>query len=304
MDNKLLWQLMQEVWQAIVPAYEPVFDRFCADAGLDHWTFGLLLAALTFEPESSTPAKLQVRGPYTAATAYLERLVFAAEKGYLVETAPETFHLTPWGQAEVERAVVDGRTAMAAADPLPLWAVQPLVRLLDRLIYASLETPPPPDTWSISLSLKLMPAEQPPLPYIEQAISCLFAYRDDAHLAAWQPSGLSATALEVLTLLWRGEADSLETVCRQLQRRGYPCRVYAKAFRELRQRGFLQGGDAAPRLTETGQAFREQVERDSDRYFFAPWGCLSEGEKGWLAEWLPRLRDCLRQVQLTVPSPM
>ena len=36
----------------------------------------------------------------------------------------------------------------------------------------------------------------PPLPYAEQALSCLAAYRDDAHLSAWRPSGLSAPALE------------------------------------------------------------------------------------------------------------
>lgn len=142
---------------------------------------------------------------------------------------------------------------------LPLADSQRLAILVARIVQASLNTPPPPDTWSIRLSFKLMPASSPPLPYIEQATSCLSSYRDDAHLAAWQPSGLSATALETLTLLWRGEADPLAAVCQRLSRRGHSPDVYAEALKELRTRGFVKGPEAAPRLTEAGRAFREQV---------------------------------------------
>ncbi|MDP2976702.1 MAG: hypothetical protein Q8N45_10895, partial [Anaerolineales bacterium] len=72
---------------------------------------------------------------------------------------------------------------------------QRIALLLCRIVEKSLETPPPPDTWSICLSYKLMPETEPPLPYIEQAVSCLNGYRDDAHLAAWKPGGLDAPAL-------------------------------------------------------------------------------------------------------------
>lgn len=75
-------------------------------------------------------------------------------------------------------------------------------------------------------------------------------YRDDAHLAACPRSnrgGLSATALETLTLLWRGEADSLAAVCQRLSRRGQSPYVYAEALKELRTRGFVEGPEAAPR---------------------------------------------------------
>lgn len=178
---------------------------------------------------------------------------------------------------------------------LPLADSQRLAILVARIVQASLNTPPPPDTWSIRLSFKLMPASSPPLPYIEQATSCLSSYRDDAHLAAWQPSGLSATALETLTLLWRGEADPLAAVCQRLSRRGHSPDVYAEALKELRTRGFVKGPEAAPRLTEAGRAFREQVERDTDRYFFAPWACLDEAQRVELAELLTRLRDGLRE---------
>lgn len=294
MDNRDLWTLMGEVSRTITPTYEPVFVRFCRENGLDPWTFGLLLAAYTFEPESITPAKLQVRGPYTAVSSYLERLLRAAEKGLLVETGPGEFHLTPRGRKEIEHVLAEGRSAMAAADPLPLAAGRELADLLDRLVQASLATPPPPDTWSIGLSLKLMPATEPPLPYVEQALSCLAGYRDDAHLAAWQPSGLSAAALEALTLIWRQEASSLEEVGQRLSFRGHALSIYAAALAELRQRGFLAGPDAGLHLTENGRLFRERVERETNDYFFAPWGCLAFAEREQLARLLARLRDGLQ----------
>ena len=294
MDNPDLWLLMGTTSRAIAPSYEPVFDRFCADFDLDAWTFGLLLAAFTFQPESITPARLQVRGPYTAASSFLERLLRAAEKGFLVETAPGVFHLTAKGRQEIERALVEGRAAMAAADPLPAPESRELADLLGRLVQASLATPSPPDTWSISLSLKLMPVIQPPLPYIEQALSCLAGYRDDAHLAAWQPSGLSAAALEALTLIWRGEAASLALVARRLSARGHAVEVYAHALAELRQRGFLEGPDAGFYLTENGRLFRERVEQETNDYFFAPWDCLAPAERERLALLLTRLRDGLQ----------
>ncbi len=75
MDDQSLWTLIHAAWRAILPAYEPLFERFAAERGLGTRGLGWLLAALTFEPESITPERLQVRGPYTAADAYLKELL-------------------------------------------------------------------------------------------------------------------------------------------------------------------------------------------------------------------------------------
>jgi len=291
MDDHELWELTQDAWAALDAHLEPIIERLSAESGVDHAAWGLLLAALTFEPETTTPAHLQMRGPYTAAEGYRTRLAAAGEKGHLTEVARDEYRLTDAGHAATRRFIEELRAGMADVDPLPPVDSQRLAGLFDRLVQSSLNTPPPPDTWCISLSYKLMPAAHLPLPYTEQAISCLAGYRDDAHLAAWQPSGLSATALESLTFLWRGEADSLDAVCEKLAHRGHPRQVYAGALAELRERGFVAGPDSAPQVTEAGQTFRDQVEADTDRYFFAPWTCLDEAEKAELAGLLTRLRD-------------
>jgi hypothetical protein len=121
------------------------------------------------------------------------------------------------------------------------------------------------------------------------------AWRPTATTPTWPPSGLSATALETLTFLWRGEADSLDVLCERLAHRGHPRQMYAQALAELRERGLIEEPDSAPRVTEAGRSFRDQVEADTDRYFFAPWACLDDAEKAGLADLLPHLRDGLRE---------
>ena len=134
-----------------------------------------------------------------------------------------------------------------------------------------------------------MPALNPPIPFIEQAMSCLSAYRDDSHLASWRISGLSAIALESMTSFWRGKVNNLEELTEKLSFRGHPDSVYMDALSELRKRSYLSGYRNAQYLTEEGISFREQVEDKTDQYFFNPWSCLSKAEKISMAELLQQM---------------
>jgi hypothetical protein len=288
-----LWRQARTALGAIAAVYEGISEQEALRAGIDQRVTGLLVAALTFDPDTISPERLSVRGPYTAETEYDIRLMRAKSKGYLFEPEPGEYRLTSQGRALAEALIVEARQAMVNADPLSPQNSRILIGMLKRLVKACLEAPPPPDTWSIRLAYKLMPAETPSLPYIDQALSCLSAYRDDAHLAAWRQSGLSAPAMESLTLLWRGEASSLDGLYDKLAFRGFEKHDYRAAFQELRGKGFLAGAEDAPMLTSTGHTFREQVERETDRQFFLPWSCLAPVEKAELACLLAHLRDGL-----------
>lgn len=290
MELAQLWELTRQTWTAIIGVYDPVFDRYLERNWLEPWSLGLLLAALTFEPEAVTAARLSVRGPYTSDELYRARLADLAGRGYLAEAEPGAYRLSQQGRSELEAVIQDGYQAMTAADPLDWKDGQQLVDLLLRLVRACLATPPPLDPWSISLSYKLMPVAELRLPLIEQAITCLSSYRDDAHLAAWRPSGLSPTALESLTLLWREQAASLSELFERLAGRGQPLMEYSRAIEELRRRGYLSGPDDALRLTPAGHAFRQQVEQDTDRIFYAPWECLSAADRQRTATLLEKLQ--------------
>jgi hypothetical protein len=293
MEAAQLWELTRQVWTAIIGVYDPVFDRYLERNWLEPWSLGLLLTTLTFEPEAATAARLSVRGPYTSDELYRTRLADLAGRGYLAEAEPGAYRLSQQGRSEMEAVIQDGYQAMTAADPLDWKDGQQLVDLLLRLVRDCLEVPPPPEPWSISLSYKQMPVAELRLPLIEQAITCLSSYRDDAHLAAWRPSGLSPTALESLTLVWREQAASLNELFERLASRGRPPAEYARAIEELRGCGYLSGPDNALRLTPAGHAFRQQVEQDTDRMFYAPWECLNTADRRRMAALLEQLQTGL-----------
>jgi hypothetical protein len=293
-NDLALWNRMREAWLALGPQNEPVVQRFVNASGLDERAWGLLLAAITFEPENTTPAHLLVRGPYSAVDYYLSRLKAITASGYMAALGEGQFCLTSLGRSETLRFIDEIRKAMVAVDPLTRAEGEQLARLVERLVQSCLQTPPPPETWSIRHSYVLMPEPEPALPFIEQAFSCLAAYRDDSHLAAWQESGLSATALEALTVLWRNRVDSMKGLLEALAHRGHPAEVYEDALDELRKRKFIAGTKRSLLVTTKGRQFRDQVETDTDRFFFAPWSVLNPAEKNRLDTLLVRLRDGLR----------
>jgi hypothetical protein len=294
-DDQSIWELVTNTWSALGQHFEPIMEKAGLEMNLEPRQWGLLMAVKTFEPEDTTPAHLVVRSPYTAVESYQNRLDAAARSGFLIEVEEGKYRLADHGRMAIEKLIDVGRSVMAQVDPLPRANSNLVAELLDRIIQSSLTTPPPPDKWSMNLSLKLMPLPQPPMPYIEQEFTALAAYRDDAHLAAWQASGLSATALETLTIFWKGEANSLETLCKRLENRGHPCHVYQDSLEELRRHGYLQGPEHSPWLTGAGRVFRNKVEDDTNRYFFASWICLSDKARKTLVELLSSLKAGLSQ---------
>jgi hypothetical protein len=289
MDDQTLWKRLREAWIRIQKRYDPAIKKLVSKSSLSLREWMLIIAALTFEPEDTTPSHLIVRGPYTSSDRYLAGLENAAEVGYLTKVDDGRYRLSNDGRAAVEEFIEVAREAMTSTKQLPDQELSVLAQLLNRLVNNCLETPPPPDTWSIVLSNKLMPPINPPMPFIEQAISCLSAYRDDAHLASWCSSGLSANAMESLTLIWRGQVNTFQELTQKVDFRGHPDSVYLDALVELREREYLEGSRNHLRITSQGEQFRDQVEEKTDQYFFLSWASLSEIEKDQIANILRKI---------------
>jgi len=133
-----------------------------------------------------------------------------------------------------------------------------------------------------------MPPTDHPIPYIEQTITCIAAYYDDSYLAAWRKSRLSATALDTLTLFWRGEANSYDTLCDRLAQRGHSCDVYAGIVDDLRTLEYVKGSNDDLWITPTGRLVRNQIEDDTEYYFYNPWKVIVDDE---LKRLLRQLRE-------------
>lgn len=284
--NIAIWEEMKAVWHKIKSVYRPAISTELSDSKISRSDWGLLLAVLKFEPEETTPGHLMIRNPFTAAEVYRDRLEELTSVGYLSRTQAGKYVLTREGRMLTERIMIIARDAMDGVILKPNEGVDVLLNSLTRLVQTSLETPSPPNNWSIGLSYKLMPAADRPIPYIEQAITCIAAYYDDSYLAAWRESRLSATALDTLTLFWRGEANSYDSVCDRLTQRGHSCDVYAGIVDDLRSLKYLKGTNDDLWITPTGRLVRNQIEDDTENYFYNPWKILEDDEKTRLYSFL------------------
>lgn len=294
MQKEQIFPLAQKAMQTIHPRVGPIMEKFAESLDIDRRLVGLLILAATFDPEPISPSILQKRSPYTNASFYLQGLEYARDHHLLEEIRPGEFILSANACQQIINLLAEIRLAFANADPLPEVDSKRLGYLLHKLAKVMVENPPSPEHESARRSYAIMPAPVPPLPYIEQAISCLGAYRDDSHLAAWQPTGISATAIEALTFLWRGEADSLDSLCEKLPFRNHSKETYAVTLEELRKPGYIEGPDGSPIVTAKGKAFREKVELDTDEIFYKPWFVLSQGEMAEISGLLIRLQEGLK----------
>jgi hypothetical protein len=118
------------------------------------------------------------------------------------------------------------------------------------------------------------------------------AFRDDAHMAAWQPLEPEGAAWEAFALVCSGEATSAEEAFGKLARRGNSRHEYAAALENLARRGWLAAGSAPGSylVTEAGRTVRAHVERLTDTYFYAPWSQLTAAE-------IARVQKLLTQMQ-------
>ncbi len=171
-----------------------------------------------------------------------------------------------------------------------------IVSLLGKLAQASLESPQPADKVCIAQTHQSFPSQEyAPLATIDQRLDELNAFRDDMHLAAWRPHEVEGFAWEALTFIWRGDASSAEELAEKLSVRDYSVDDYEQALVGLAQRDWLEKTADGYQVTPEGQAVRQQAEDDTDRYFFAPWACLSDAESVQLHGLLTRPQNELQR---------
>jgi DNA-binding MarR family transcriptional regulator len=289
-----LYPLSQEALQALDLHYRPAMQQALADAGLEGRIWGVLLFAQGVEPQPLSAAQLHALSPYTTVEALAERLAEAADQGFLAP-AKDGYRLTEAGRRALQGSFAAVYQALAALEPLPADDMRRLADLLRRLVDASLAAPAPTDKSHLRASRRTDPGAEVSLAArIDQYLTDLNGFRDDAHLAAWRPYGVDGPAWEALTLIWRGEANTPEALAEKLSGRRQEPAAYTIALRSLAERGWVAEQAGTYSATEQGRAIRQRAEDETDRLFYEPWGSLDDGEAQELRSLLTQLSDRAR----------
>jgi hypothetical protein len=296
-----LFDLAGAALNALGTQYEAALRQANADLGLEGQDWNLLFVVQGVEPAPITAALLQDFTPYITLESLEQRLAAAAGRGLLQADATGGYRMTERGRQAVQQSFGAVHAALADVEPLPAGDMARLNGLLRRLVDATLAAPAPANKPQLHASRLTDPgARGSAAALTDQYLTDLVRFRDDAHQAAWQPNGVGGPTWEALTLIWRGEAYSPDTLAKLLERRAQPPQIYVDAIHTLVERGWIAQHGEAYRVTDRGAALRQNAEETTDRLFYAPWSCLSETETEDLHGLLTQLRD--RYAQASVES--
>jgi hypothetical protein len=152
--------------------------------------------------------------------------------------------------------------------------------------------PEPREKRYLTASRRLDPGEDAPIvARIDQYLTDLIMFRDDVHPAAWRRYNVNGPTWEIFTLIWNGEAHTLEELSQRLERRRHSPDLIPQSLQDLVARGWIAKENGGYHATDDGIRLRQEAEDETDRLFYAPWGRLSEAETADLRDLLTRLRE-------------
>ncbi|CAN5170799.1 hypothetical protein BH18CHL2_BH18CHL2_01640 [soil metagenome] len=264
-------------------------QRAAAALGIDRAAFILATALPVTAPDGATADDLA--SPYAVQRDAQRGALAAAKEAGLVEEEGGMYRAT--GRA-VEHAKTLQRAAhahLATLEPIP---GEELTRLADRLeqaFQASAAAAPtvPRAHTPRAFRFREGSGTGSPMVVLENAVYGLWMVRDDCHVAAWLSRGLAGPDLDVLTRLWRAEADTPAALAERLGHSGTA--HVERSLATLRTGGLVE--PAACALTSRGRSLRDAVERETDELFFSPWPLDVGADAGWIQRRLAEVNAAL-----------
>lgn len=292
-----LWQLIMETYRSRGAAIRKIhgmlpIQQLTAEFG-EHGT-DLLYYCQNYNSQALSAAHYMVRNCYDQADAIEAVLIEFADHGFVEKVEAENYRLTANGRDAFQRleAVLRPRLEIPL---LPTEVMDQLVVLLQKVADSVVNIPEPPLHWSVDTRARYgfkVAADAHVLKRLDELIFDLWAYRDDVHLAAWQPHQIEPRTWEAFSHFWTGEADTVAKLAEILAHRGFSADDYQASVDELIERGWVQVDEnAIVHLTDRGTLLRQEAEDLTDQYFYVPWSVLSAAEISDLRDLLTRLRD-------------
>ena len=291
------FSLIQQAMQAFNPHYRETIQQVFADLdiqGVD-WFYSYLASGL--EPEPLTVEILHQMTPYGNRQVQAERLTQTAVNGYLEPIDDDTYRLTDAGRNGVQAFFTAAGEAIGSLAPLPEKKMTRLADLLARIIAATETADPPSQKTHFQVSRVTDPGSKAAAASkIDQYLTDLLRYRDDAHLAAWVDLDVDGRTWDAFTNVWREQANTPTALAEALANRNYTEADYAASLEELAERSWIKKVGDAYQLTENGRKIREDAEETTDRYYFSGWSALNVDETAELDKLLTKLRDRLQEM--------
>jgi hypothetical protein len=291
-----VFAILREIGPNVYPLYRDKTQAKMQELGLDtqqpQWY--ILAVSKDFEPEPATVAKFTERGPYANPAIHKERLDAVVEKGWMTVNANGEYTISEAGNALFDAVDAVFDAALRPISPIDAGDIDRIIALLGRVVEAAVNAPEPAHKPYITYNRNSdKGSDSPRMLRILQYSADLNSFRDDCHVAAWKAQTSIGQGMEMLTLIWAGEATTIAKVLELRPGRGYTADDYKAAMDEFIAVGWITADGDTYAITEAGKAMREGVEALTDKTYFAPWTALSEAEIDELGALLTTLRDAL-----------
>lgn len=226
--------------------------------------------------------------PYATRFTVFEHLPVLVEQGYL-QQQDEGYCVTDVGRILVNECEIAARAYIGSLEVPPSIALSALAPALVERVHAAWQAPEPLIKAHQARTQRRLPIEgAPALVQVEWAVLGLWEARDDAHIAAWTAHQFSGPVFDILSRIWSKEAQTLPGLIATLEESQQPADI-KRGIRELTELGYVLFTDDHVEVTIQGQKIRDDIERETDRIFFAPWNQMTHDEVMWLSEQLSDL---------------
>lgn len=291
-DKNQVFQLLGETSGSIFPLARevmgPLFEKYFSEQRF----YQPIFIAYQLIPTRLTETLHCKITPYNNPDAIRENLADAARAGYLEEEGAGEYRISEKGNDAIEAVHEKFYGHINEVNQFPAEKLKTLADLLKTLAAEAARAELKSGILSLELARGGHPEVQPgTLAEVDQLLDDMNAFRDDSHIAAWMPTGVSGQVWETLTFLWNGLANSAKELAEKLPYRSYLAEEYQKALDQLEDLGWTEAREGGYQLTEEGKALREKAEEETNTTYFNPWEVLTEGEVDRLGELLSELKE-------------
>jgi ribosomal protein S19E (S16A) len=291
-DEKKVFQLFGETSASIYPLARDVMGTAFEKHFTEQRFYQPAFMAYQLAPKPLTVHIVCRRTPYTRPETVKNTLNAAAEAGYLESDGKEGYLVSKKGSDAIEVVHKKFYTHVNQINQFADEKMKTLAGLMGKLVDSASQAVLKTELLCLNLSRQgHPPVEHGTLAMVDQYLDDMNAFRDDAHIAAWTPTGVNGLVWETLNFVWNGEAASAEKLAERLAVRNYGEEDYQAALDELVEKGWIEAGDEGFVVTEDGKKIRDDAEEDTNTNYFIPWKVFSDSELVQLEKLLKELKE-------------